>query len=353
MACPAVGRGGGIVMTWLLLRRSAFRYWLACMMGSLVVLVTACTSPAPAPAPLSPPQVTFYHWETKLAPDTMARQLLDSFACDRLYVKAFDLSWRNGQPATDALVDRQDAGDLPELVPVVFITNEVFSRLSEERIPQEAEALLTLAEELFPEGFPELQIDCDWTARTQEPYFVFLQAVQALRPELEVTCTVRLHQYRDRKLQGIPPVKRATLMAYNTGDLNSWETENSIYDSTVVSAYLKDQPPYPIKLDMGVAVYDWAAVYRRDRLAYLINEPDLKGLSDTERFRQLTENRYSVVRSTYLNGIYLYAEDLIRVEGMSPQTFFDQVLCQQYYVKQFSGQRIMVFRLGSRGWRGL
>ena len=52
-------------------------------------------------------------------------------------------------------------------------------------------------------------------------------------------------------------------MAYNTGDLGSWETENSIVDTTIIEAYVAGQPPYPLPLDLAVAVYDWAAVYRR------------------------------------------------------------------------------------------
>jgi hypothetical protein len=330
----------------------------ACFFGLLMVLLVACTFSAPASAdsaelaevPSAPPRVTFYHWETELAPDATARHLLDSFACERLYVKAFDLSWR-GQPKTAALVNMVDTVGLPQLIPVVFITNDVFANLPEKEVKQQAQEVIELVEELFQPNFPEVQIDCDWTARTQEQYFAFLKAVQALRPQLEVTCTVRLHQYRDRTTQGIPPVERATLMAYNTGDLNAWETENSIYDSTIVKAYLADQPPYPLKLDLGVAAYDWAAVYRREELAYLINEPNLTELADANRFRQLTDSRYTVIKSTYLEGIYLYRDDMIRLESVPQNSIDQQAALHNYYVKSFPGQRVMVFRLGSRGWR--
>lgn len=317
----------------------------------LPLLCSSCTNPTPAPAAnSSQPQTTFYHWETTLAPDSTARHLLDSFACDRLYVKAFDWSWRSGRVESAALVEMVDTVGLPQLIPVVFITNSVFANCLEDQVPTYAKDIVDLLEDLFPAGFPELQIDCDWTARTQGPYFDFLKAVQAYRPKLELTCTVRLHQYRDRKTQGVPPVKRATLMAYNTGDLNDWATENSIYDTTIVKAYLANQPPFPLKLDIAVATYDWAVVYRRDKLAYLINEPNLTELVDTERFRQLAVNRYTVIKSTYLDGIYLYADDLIRLEEMPASSIEAQVESLNYYVKSFSGQRAMVFRLGSRGW---
>lgn len=323
--------------------------WRVSLFLSFPILLLFATSCRDTPLP-SPPQVTFYHWETQLAPDSTARYLLDSFASNQLYVKAFDLVWRDNQVQSDASLELVDTTGLPSLVPVVFITNEVFTQLAIAQVDEHAKDIIDRLEEMFAQGFPEVQIDCDWTARTQVQYFAFLRAMQAYRPALEVTCTVRLHQYRDRSTQGVPPVKRATLMAYNTGNLNDWSTENSIYDTAIVKAYLANQSPYPLKLDLAVAAYDWATVYRRDELAYLINEPNLEELSDPERFRQLTANRYSVVKSTYLEGIYLYTDDLIRLEAMTPASVAEQIEFLKYYVKSFTGQKAMVFRLGSRGW---
>lgn len=299
---------------------------------------------------VTPPQTTFYHWQTRLAPDATARALLANYHCDRLYVKAFDVAWTNGQPEPTALIELADTAGLPPLVPVVFITNEVFLRSAGQGLETLADEVLVLVGELIGEEFPELQIDCDWTARTQVPYFAFLQALQRRLEERTLSCTVRLHQYRDVRTQGVPPVDRATLMAYNVGDLNDWATENSIVDTNIVSQYLARTAPYPLQLDLGVAVYDWAAVYRYDELAYLINEPDLEELADTSRFRQLTETRYQVTRSTYLDGIYLYTGDQLRHEVAAPEFVAAQVDLLTRHVPGFAGQRIMVYRLGSRLW---
>lgn len=323
------------------------QYFLA-VIFFMTGLFTACTAEPPPP-----PVTTFYHWETKINPSPTARHLLDSFACDRLYVKAFDLSWGAGETEVSAALEFGDTTGLPELIPVVFITNEVVAKTSEEEISELARLMITRLDKLFPYGYPELQIDCDWTARTQVRYFGFLSEVKRLRQSIMLSCTVRLHQYRDRGEQGIPPVDRATLMAYNTGDLNNWDTENSIYDSTVIKSYLAGQPDYPLDLDFAVAVYDWAAVYRRGELVYLINEPDLGELKDTARFTVISESvgmKYYVNQSTYLNGTYLYAEDQVRREMVEPASVQGQADLLQRYVKSFSGQRVMVFRLGSRLW---
>lgn len=292
---------------------------------------------------------SFYHWQTRLAPDSSARALLADFACDRLYVKAFDISWGSGRLQTSAWLELDDTTGLPELIPVVFITNSVMQQQPE--VLSLAENLLQLTDELFPMGYRELQIDCDWTARTQVPYFSLLRAVRALRPELKLTCTVRLHQYRERQEQGIPPVERATLMAYNTGQLEDWETSNSILDTAVIVGYLSGQPPYPIPLDLGVAVFDWAAVYRRGELTYLINEPPLVELADTSRFTRQDALRYSVRRSTYLDGLYLYEGDQLRREVAPPASLAEQTERLRRYVRYFPGQRRIVYRLGSRLWR--
>jgi hypothetical protein len=314
----------------------------------LAMMLSGCHSDKETPL-----ITTFYHWQTTLAPDTTARALLAEYACDRLYVKAFDVAWTAGRPEPTALIRLEDTSALPALVPVVFITNEVFVEQPMGQLPELADQLVGLVEELLPE-FRELQLDCDWTARTQVQYFTFLKAVrERLGTARELTCTVRLHQYRDTKTQGIPPVGRATLMAYNVGDLNRWDTENSIVDTNILKTYLAGASDYPLDLDLAVAVYDWAAVYRRDNLGYLINEPDLTELQDTSRFRDLSTNdglRYEVVKSTYLNGIYLYEGDLLRREVAPPDQVEAQAALLRRYVNAFPGQRLMVYRLGSRLW---
>ncbi|TXF90645.1 hypothetical protein FUA23_06000 [Neolewinella aurantiaca] len=319
----------------------------------LLCLLTLLCTCGRAPE-FSPPKTTFYHWETSLAPDSTARSLLTEHNCDRLYAKAFDVSWANGQPEPTALIRMTDTVGLPQLVPVVFITNEVFLRQPAHKLEALAEDIVGLTEELFGTDFPELQIDCDWTARTQVPYFDFLRAVYARLEHRSLTCTIRLHQYRDRDTQGVPPLNRATLMAYNVGNLNAWETENSIVDTNILKTYLSGTERYPINLDLAIAAYDWAAVYRRDELTYLINEPDMQELGDTSRFVAYVptgaSQRWRVRQSTYLDGIYLYEGDLLRHEVALPGAVNAQVALLSRYIPGFAGQRAMVYRLGSRLW---
>lgn len=303
----------------------------------LFFLLAGCTSE------VHPPSYSFYHWETQLKVND---SLLHAHQADRLYIKAFDVSWEQGRAEPAAVLQTSDNTLAVVAVPIIFITNEVFQHPADTL----AEDITALLDRSFPYPFAELQLDCDWTAGTRIAYFDFLTHLRELLPGKTISCTVRLHQYRDRAVQGVPPVDRAVLMAYNTGELGRWETDNSIVDPRIISAYVKDQPPYPLPLDLAVAVYDWAAVYRRGQLAYLINEPDLAELADTARFAALGPLRYQVERSTYYGGLYLYRGDLIRreVAGRDAALRLADGLWPQ--IAGVKSERIIFYRMGSRQW---
>ncbi|WP_116127863.1 hypothetical protein [Lewinella sp. IMCC34183] len=302
------------------------------------VFLAGCQADLPAP----PPETAVYHWETQLRlPDSLlrARQV------HRLYIKVFDVSYADGRPTPSALLETDRAGLPVEGVPVVFLTNEVFAH------PHAGLAadVLRLLERRFPFPYAELQIDCDWTAATRAAYFAFLGELGRLSGKA-LSCTVRLHQYRDRGTQGVPPVDRAVLMAYNTGDLDRWETENSIFDSAIVDAYLNGQSPYPLPLDLAVAAYDWAVVYRRGTLAYLVNEPDLEALADTARFARLSPTRYRLDSSTYYGGLYLYRNDLLRLEKATAAEARRLGRDGWPRVANAGSRYLIYYHIGSRQW---
>ena len=300
------------------------------------MLVFACSHQVP------PPDYAFYHWQTELSvPDS----LLEAHHADRLYIKVFDVSWENERAEPAAILRARDPVAV-EAVPVVFLTNEVFRH----PLGRLAEDVIELLTRSFPYAFAELQLDCDWTAGTRAAYFSFLDQLRQRLPGKVISCTVRLHQYRDRSVQGVPPVDRAVLMAYNTGELGSWETENSIVDTSVISSYLDGPPSYPLPLDLAVAAYDWAAVYRYGKLTHLINEPELVSLSDTTRFTQLAPLRYRVRRSTYYAGIFLYAGDLIRREVVTRPMAEHLIHSLWPRVASTGSKHVIVYRINSRQW---
>ena len=302
----------------------------------LLLLLLACGAEPP------PPTYAFYHWESTLDPPL---DLMRDWNANRLYVKAFDVSWTAGRAEPSAILET-DGTVVADFVPVIFITNEVFTHPTDGL----AGDVLHLLNQSFPYPYAELQIDCDWTAGTREAYFSFLRDLKQLT-EAAVSCTVRLHQYRDRARQGVPPVDRAVLMAYNTGDLNQWDTENSIVDRRIIRGYVRNQPPYPVPLDLAVATYDWAAVYRRGKLAYLVNEPDLAPLADTTYFTQLSPLRYRVDSSTYYENLYLYRGDLLRREIADTELALRVINDLWPQIATAESRYVIFYRIGSRLWQ--
>lgn len=308
-----------------------------------------------------PPKIGFYHWQQRLNADSLPQHLLSTG--EPLYTKCFDVSWSAGAPKALAVLDIDSSQIKPELIPVVFITNAVMKHSSQAQLEQLSTDLLSLVNAILLDYrssnvgkkalYPALQIDCDWTISSRDNYFHFLQLLRKqLDEDVVLSSTIRLHQYRDSDAQGIPPVDRGTLMAYNVGDLNSWATINSQLDSNITASYLKrkSKKSYPLPLDIALPYYEWAAIYRNNELAYLINELTATQLTDSSRFEQLSTTRFQVKKSTYLDGYYLYSNDLIRLEGPDSTTL-QTVAKQLATVPGFPDQKLLFYRIGSSASR--
>lgn len=337
-----------------------------------------------------PPQIGFYHWQQRLEQDSLNTCLLEAVSAEELHVKFFDVVWNSQRAAPSARLEAKvDSTFQLAIIPVVFITNEVMREIDPIQLPSLANDILNEITSILEESFfkadslaedyqsskapigsstdsisqkkgerttslhvleriTELQIDCDWTATTRDKYFAFLKTLRKwLPPAAELSATVRLHQFKDQAIQGVPPIDRGVLMAYNVGDLSRWDTRQSQLDTTITAAYLRPDKKYPLPLDIALPYYQWGVIYREEKLAYLINELTATALSDTSRFTLLTANRYQVRQATYLNGYYLYAQDLIRLE-VPDQPSLLTLANQLRLIPPFSGQRLLFYHLGSR-----
>lgn len=279
-------------------------------------------------------QPAFYHWQTNLQLTDSERLLIDSLGVKKLYVKFFDVDWdaatQQPVPLAEVDIDTTNLAGL-EIVPTVFITNRTFQHLENPKFL--SERILEKIDEIGQSknlSFREIQMDCDWTESTREPYFQFLTS---LRPgptdhesrvtSHELSATIRLHQFKYPDRTGVPPVDRGMLMVYNMGEVDEWETENSILHLGILDQYLPNhQSPitnYPLPLDLALPLFRWGVVFRDGELNYLVNDLGEEHLQDTLRFENLGPRRYEVRKSTYLQGYFLYQGDRIRLEGVSPE----------------------------------
>ncbi len=315
------------------------------LVSCILVLLFACSSEQQGT--VTP---AFYHWQTSLQLTENERLHLDSLGVKKLYVKFFDVDWdeASGQavPLAKVEIDTERLAGL-EIVPVVFITNRTLVNLPAGEVDSLAgrifEKILALADSpLTPKGEPnrrdssvnwqgfrvnEVQFDCDWTEQTREKYFRLLEAFRQKTASSNsfliphppsLSSTIRLHQLKFFEKTGVPPVDRGMLMFYNTGDLEDWQTENSILDLNAAINYLpKSKIAYPKPLDVALPLFRWGVIFRDGEMIKLINDLSESDLQDTTRFEKIAAHRFAVRKSTYLDGYYLYAGDLIRLESVS------------------------------------
>lgn len=291
---------------------------LYCIAFSLsVCFLTGCRS---EPEPL---RRAFYHWKTRLALSEQERAYLDRLAVGVLYVKFFDVDWGESAagpvPLAEVEIDTQRLAGL-RIVPCIFITNRTMTQLAANAVPDLSARILKKTDELalqYPGlHIEEMQLDCDWTPSTRERYFALLEHLRAHLAARGVllSATVRLHQYRWPEQTGVPPADRGMLMCYNIGDVESWEEENSILRAAEASQYFAGAGKYPLPLDGALPVFGWGVLFRNDRMIRLLHGLSPQDLADTTRFRSMAPHRFEVIKSTYLDGHYLYEGDRLRTE---------------------------------------
>lgn len=296
----------------------------------------------------------FFYWQTHLQLTTTQQAYLRQLQIHTLYVRFFDVDWdpqrQDAVPLAETRIDTQGLAGLT-IVPCIFITNHTLEQLPVGQIPQLAERILKKTAALQHQA-PQLSIqkillDCDWTTGTRDAFFTLTQWLQrtlhAQGKQLEVT--IRLHQFRYPNITGVPTADRGMLMCYNTGDLESWATTNSIYQQADVQPYLEGTDTYPLPLQLAVPAFRWGVVFRNQRLVRLIHQLDATQLTDTTRFDRIADNRFFVKKSTYLDGYYLYQGDRIRLESTGIPEMESAIRLMKPILSQSDSCTIAVFHL--------
>lgn len=272
-------------------------------------------------------RTAFYHWKTHAELGSLELGTLNQLAAERLYVKYFDLDWDEQRNQAVPLASVQWGDSLPtnlDIVPVIFITTRVLKQLGDHDLPAVVQKMAQHIGKLHPpeRNFTHIQLDCDWTPSTKERFFTLVRSLRKAFPRSVIwSATIRLHQIRDFRQTGTPPVDRGMLMFYNMGSLRSWDEPNAILNLDIARAYMTEAvDAYPLPLDVAFPLYHWGATFRRGELTYLINGLKEESLTDTSRFHFLSKGRYEVVKNTYLNSYYLYSGDRIRLDRATPAT---------------------------------
>lgn len=265
---------------------------------------------------------SYYYWKTVYNPDSAERSAIRNVGANRIFVRIMDVDNQgpNGEAIpVSAITFKDPLPDTLAVVPVVYIVNNVLKEQSADQLEVLAANLCRFVsgkmKQAGKQGFDELQIDCDWTATTRDNYFMLLEAMRArVSDTVRLTSTLRLHQVRNLRSSGIPPVDRVLLMCYNMGNLRQAGDHNSILDLSEMEVYLKDfLSEYPLPVDIALPLFSWSVVFRNNEYAGISKRLNPVLLSDTAIFSR--EEGTSLYRlKTMLPDAGLRKGDVVRRE---------------------------------------
>lgn len=287
----------------------------------LLILLGACTDQAsssnfvPAEFRKGP---GVYYWKTSWAVSAADQNALIRSGARQFFLRLFDVDWDFNKAKPRPLGMLQLPGSLAldtslSITPVVFIVERVFRQdVDIEGLAKQISSTILGMSAVHPElaNASRWQIDCDWTPASRNSYFAFLKALQQQNPDLILNATIRLHQYRERQNNGVPPVPEGLLMCYNMEPVQESGTTNAIYREDLLRGYLK-APPYPIPLDAALPVFEWGAAFRDERFLGIIASPSLPSAA----LQEISSGRFLVLRDTTIDDIFLRGGDNIRHDG--------------------------------------
>jgi hypothetical protein len=276
------------------------------------------------PVAKQPVNRSFYYWKSVFALSADERNELSALQVTRMYVRFFDVTWdrQTGMAVPTASIRFKDT-IYPgyNVIPVVFISNEVFSRLDSLGVAVLAASTAALVRQLGDDNHlpqpDEIQLDCDWTAATRVKYFSFLTNIRRVLNEqgqqsCQLSATIRLYQAKYEEVTGVPPVVKGLLMCYNMGDRKNTKTHNSILETTELQKYIGQLSSYPLPLDVALPIFDWKVLFHDGHYSGLVESLPTANLLNTAVTR--SANQYLFQRDTVLNGYSFQAGDLLRDE---------------------------------------
>ena len=306
------------------------------------LFVTSCSQKEKHP-------YTYYYWKTNLKLNEIEKKTLSKANASYLHTRFFDVDKVNGKFEPVAVITKNKSFETDkEIVPTVFMTNRSFINIQKEEIQFLAEKVNDLIEKKINEYHlkvnNEIQIDCDWTSGTKDDYFEFLKQLKKISQK-QITCTLRLHQVKDKNITGIPPVEKVYLMCYSTSSPLENSDKNSILDLNIMKSYLSKLEEYPIKkIEVALPIYSWGIVTNHLGKHKLINALSTKDLSNPD-FKKISENEAEVLKDGFYFGNFLNKGFKIKVEEISEEQLENAI---QFLDKKIDTYNIIYYQLDSK-----
>ena len=265
-------------------------------------------------------EVSFYYWKTNFTLSELEQQTLQHFSIKQLYLRFFDVDKK-----TDSIIplgvlqNKVNIRQYISIIPVVYITNRSFRKLSDAK---NKELALHVSQKIGTIAavnhipYNSIQVDCDWSDETKEAYFLFLKELKNINHgKLKISATIRLHQVKYAHRTGIPPADEGVLMFYNMGKLNNLDSSNSIYNQEDAEKYIVYLKDYPLKMDVALPVFSWLVQYRNGKIIKLLSKQDGINLNDTNKLDPIDKtNGFKIKYSFLQGGIYYKKGDELKRE---------------------------------------
>lgn len=236
-----------------------------------------------------------YYWKTVFDLNETERNFLEEHHVKRLYLRLFDVvpADKSEKSAFDfeavpnaTIAFKNSIPENVEIIPVVYITIDALRQIvnsDKDYAGLIVERVMNIAGFQDLGHISEVQLDCDWTQRTQDGYFALCKTVkEKLEPYgIELSCTIRLWQLAC----ACPPVDRGVLMLYNTGNVTSPDTQNSILDLNDVKSHLKGND-YDLPLDFAYPAFNWYVWFHNGAYRGLFHEMPTGELDKCDTLRE-------------------------------------------------------------------
>ena len=190
-----------------------------------------------------------YYWRTDLRLDSTERAFLSQYNINKVYCRYFDVVMNDDatEPSPNATISFSDTLSAGiELIPTIYITEDCMHKPHKDLAKKIVDRILQMNETNDISNVREIQIDCDYTSKSRQTYYKFLEEVrnQLSSKKYQLSTTIRLHQLS----MPAPPADYGVLMVYNTGNPLKWQERNPILDYRDVYPYLSRLDDYPLPL---------------------------------------------------------------------------------------------------------
>ena len=282
-----------------------------------------------------------YHWSNDADLSDAPKTFLDTHSVEVLFSKVLDIDWNEANHAYPLSITEMpdlvrytygiDSARVERLkrierVPVVYITNRTMEHCDSAQLAVLADKMERKVDQLCPQGWNELQLDCDWSAKTRDNFFALLRMMKE-RTRKGISATIRLHQYKNPGQTGVPPVDRVMLMMYNVEDVKRADGRNSIFNEEAAAPYFSGAAEYPLPLDIALPAFDWVLHFRNGQFMGIRDAHDLETVMEHGLCTADSAGWYRMLKEDdeYWWADGLHTGDLLRWERMDSTTLHQAV----------------------------